>query len=448
MMTVVHATVARRATLSLLAFVTFASAVEAQDTLPRRELVPAAQAVALPDAIQMALRVRPAMAQAMATARNAEAQKRSAFGAYLPNLNATSGGTMSFQDAQTNSQGIPIPASSRTNYNVGLNASLNLFNGFKRQADDRAAQATVEAADAGLTDAEFQTSLVVTQQFFDALAAQQLVRVREAGVRRGEEQLALSVAKLRVGSATRSDSLRSTVNLGSAQLALINALSDVARTQSTLGRTLGLETRVGAQDDSSFYNFTLGLDTAALQQEALARSPRVQAAEASARSADAALKASRSSYWPSLNLSGQTNWNAQSDFDYQMVGNRSVGLNLSWPLFDRFQREQTIANRQGSLDVAEANAADARREIQASLTTQFAALRAAQVRIDITRASVEAANEDLRVVNERYRVGAATILDVLNSQEALAQADVDAISARFDYLRAKAQIEALIGRIL
>jgi outer membrane protein TolC len=45
-------------------------------------------------------------------------------------------------------------------------------------------------------------------------------------------------------------------------------------------------------------------------------------------------------------------------------------------------------------------------------------------------------------------VGAATILDVLNSQEALAQADVDAISARFDYLRAKAQIEALIGRIL
>jgi outer membrane protein TolC len=86
--------------------------------------------------------------------------------------------------------------------------------------------------------------------------------------------------------------------------------------------------------------------------------------------------------------------------------------------------------------------------VQASLTTQFAALRAAQVKIDITRASVLAANEDLRVVNERYRVGAATILDVLNSQEALAQADVDAITAQFDYLKAKAQIEALIGRQL
>ena len=82
------------------------------------------------------------------------------------------------------------------------------------------------------------------------------------------------------------------------------------------------------------------------------------------------------------------------------------------------------------------------------MTTQFAALDAARARIEITTASVEAATEDLRVVNERYRVGAATILDMLNSQEALAQAEVDAVTARFDYLKAKAQIEALIGRHL
>ncbi len=70
------------------------------------------------------------------------------------------------------------------------------------------------------------------------------------------------------------------------------------------------------------------------------------------------------------------------------------------------------------------------------------------MRIEITQASVTAATEDLRVVNERYRVGAATILDVLTSQEALATAEVDAVNARFDYLNAKAQIEALIGRQL
>ena len=62
--------------------------------------------------------------------------------------------------------------------------------------------------------------------------------------------------------------------------------------------------------------------------------------------------------------------------------------------------------------------------------------------------SVTAATEDLRVVQERYRLGAATIVDVLTSQESLSQAEVDAVSARFNYLRAKAQIEALVGRSL
>ena len=59
-----------------------------------------------------------------------------------------------------------------------------------------------------------------------------------------------------------------------------------------------------------------------------------------------------------------------------------------------------------------------------------------------------AAQEDLRVQQERYRLGAATIVDVLTSQEALNQAEVDAVTARFDYVRARAQISALIGRTL
>ena len=55
-------------------------------------------------------------------------------------------------------------------------------------------------------DARFEQALTTTNQFLDALAAAQLLQVREASVRRAEEQLKTSVAKLRAGSATRSDS--------------------------------------------------------------------------------------------------------------------------------------------------------------------------------------------------------------------------------------------------
>lgn len=408
-----------------------------------------ASTVTLAEAIRRAHLIQPGVVTAIGNVNNAESQLRTArLGAYLPNLTANSTGTRSYSATPRLDQSTGQLTTSTTSLNMGLTASVDLFTGFRRGADSRAARANLGAAEANLTSAQFLANLSVTQQFFDALAAQQLVRVREAGVRRAEEQLSLSAAKLRVGSATRSDSLRSLVNLGNARLALISIESDVARTQAGLARSIGTEGRVAAADDSAFYQTTALLDTAALRQEALARSPRVQATEASSSAAEASVKAARAAYFPNLALSGSTNWSGSSLQNYDLEGNRQLQLGLSWPLFNRFQREQTIQIRISTLNAAEATERDARREIDASLTTQFAALDAARLRIEITTTSVEAATEDLRVVNERYRVGAATILDVLSSQEALAQAEVDAVTARFDYLKARAQIETLIGRRL
>ena len=107
-----------------------------------------------------------------------------------------------------------------------------------------------------------------------------------------------------------------------------------------------------------------------------------------------------------------------------------------------------VTQREADLDIAEATAADAKRAVDAELQLRLAALDAAKARIQITRTSVAAATEDLRVQQERYRLGASTIVDILTSQEALNQAEVDVVNARFDYLRARAQLEALIGRKL
>jgi outer membrane protein TolC len=82
------------------------------------------------------------------------------------------------------------------------------------------------------------------------------------------------------------------------------------------------------------------------------------------------------------------------------------------------------------------------------MTARLAELSAAQTRIEITQTSVVAATEDLRVQQERYRLGLGTIVELLSAQESLNQAEVDAVNARFDFLRARAQIEALIGRPL
>ena len=409
-------------------------------------------AVTLAEAIRRAERVQPAVIRASGDVRTAAAQRRSAWGAYLPRISASSSGSDFFSEGPARID--PITGeltsgnSSSRSLTTSLSASLDLFTGFRRGAEMRAARATETAAEASLIDARFEQALTTTNQFLDALAAAQLLRVREASVRRAEEQLKTAVAKLRAGSATKSDSLRSLVTLGTARLDQITTQTQLASAEANLARLIGEPGRVRAADDSAFYRMLPAIDTQALRTEAESKSPRIQSAGANAVAARASARASRSAYWPSLTLGANTGWNGSRATDYDLFNQRQLSLSLRWNLFDGFDRELGIVQRDAELDLAEANAVDAQREVQADLTTRLAELDAARTRTEITQTSVAAATEDLRVQQQRYRLGASTIVDLLTSQEALNQAEVDVVNARFDYLRAKAQLEALIGRNL
>ncbi|HET9725650.1 MAG TPA: TolC family protein [Gemmatimonadales bacterium] len=415
-------------------------------------LVAQDRAITLAEALRLAQRSQPSVIQAEGQVQTAAAQRRSAWGAFLPSLSASSSASDFFSQGSSRIDPLTgqVLSGNTTNrsLNATLRASVDLFTGFRRGADLKAARAEQSQAEAGLVDAKFAQDLATTNQFFDALSAAQLVTVRESSVRRAEEQLKVSVAKLQAGSATRSDSLRSLVTLGNTQLDLIQAQTDLATAEAGLARLVGEMGRVRAVDDSSFHQVVTVPDTATLRQAAETTSPRVQVALAGANAAQANLRASRSAYWPSLTLGANTSWNGSRTNDYTFFNQRQVSLALSWDIFNGFDRELTIAQRQASLDVAEASAADERRAVDASLTQYLAELEAAQAKIGITATSVAAATEDLRVQQERYRLGASTIVDVLTSQEALNQAEVDVVNARFDYLRAKAQLQALIGRTL
>ncbi|MDQ3136109.1 MAG: TolC family protein [Gemmatimonadota bacterium] len=421
-------------------------------TLSRSPLTAQDRAVTLPEALALAARAQPGIVQAEAEVRTSAAQRRSAWGSFLPSLTASSSASDFFAEGAARVDPVTGQLTSGSNtsrsLSTSLSASVDLFTGFRRGAELRAARAGEAEAEASLVDARFQQALATTNQFFDALSAAQLVGVREASVRRAQEQLKVSVAKLRAGSATRSDSLRSLVTLGSARLDLIDTHTDLATAEANLARLIGDVGRVRALDDSSFRRVMARVDTQALRSEAEARSPRIQSAAASADAARASVRSSRAAYWPSLTLAANTGWNASRTEDYEFFNQRQLSLRMSWSIFNGFERELGIAQREASYDVAQATAADERRAVQAELTARLAELDAARAKIEITGTSVAAATEDLRVQQERYRLGVSTIVDVLTSQEALDQAEVDVVNARFDYLRAKARTEALIGRTL
>jgi outer membrane protein TolC len=298
------------------------------------------RSVTLADAIRLSERVQPSVVQAAGDLETAAAERRSAWGAYLPSVTASSSANSFFSEGPARID--PITGqllsgnTSNRSLSTSLSASVDLFTGFRRGAQSRAARASQSAAEASLVDARFRQALTTTNQFLDALAGRQLVGVRQTSVRRAEEQLKTSIAKLRAGSATRSDSLRSLVTLGNARLELIRAETDLATAEAGLARLIGETGRVRAEDDSAFYHVLTMPDTAALRTEAEARSPRIQSANAASDAAQASLKASRSGYWPSLSLSANTGWNASRSSDYDVFNDRQLSLGLRWNLFDGF----------------------------------------------------------------------------------------------------------------
>ena len=118
------------------------------------------------------------------------------------------------------------------------------------------------------------------------------------------------------------------------------------------------------------------------------------------------------------------------------------------PPLRQFQREQRITQAKVDQEIAEASLRDARLAADEDLTTQLGAFHSAEERVASLGASLAAAEEDLRVQQQRYAVGASTLLDVLSSQTQLNQARRDLIRARYDLRVAKAQLEALVGRDL
>ena len=202
--------------------------------------------VTLDEAIGLALRSQPAIIQAQGDLDVAHAGQREAIGSYLPTLSFSSGMSQNsstrFNTATQRVENLAPTVS----YSTGLNTSLVVFDGFSRLAEAKAAGATTASADASLTNQRFQVILQTKQAFFNALAATELVKVTQTQVERALQQLKISKDKLAAGSAIRSDTLRSTVELGNARLQLLNAQAQLATAEANLARLIGADGGVHA----------------------------------------------------------------------------------------------------------------------------------------------------------------------------------------------------------
>ena len=411
-----------------------------------------ARPITLDEAVRLAKRNAPAAVQARNAVRQQAGTVRTRYAAYLPTLSFGAGanrqnGTRYLLDLDTI---LPNDVPWRANHS--LSSNLEVFDGGRRWFELQAARAGVDAAEASEVAQEFTVSLTVKQQFYAVLAAREQQSAAAKQLEQAAEQLKAANARVGAGAATRSDSLRSVIAVGNARLAVLAAENALAGANASLSRLVGSPTLVTAAPDDQ-RDAALRVTRSDAELLALAeQGPAVRQAIAAADAAKQNSRAAKTPYLPTLSL-GLSQSYAASQPGFALLGdtrNKNIATNLrvNFTVFNGLNREQQVLQASLTEQNAQAALRDAKLNARQLMIQQLGTLRTAEARVEIQQQSVLAGEEDLRVQQERYNLGAGTLLDLLASQSTLISARQALIQARLDARTARAQIEALIGRDL
>ncbi len=410
-----------------------------------------ARPIPLDEAVRLARRNAPATVQARNSLRQSAGVVRQRYASFLPSLTFGSsvGKQVGTRFVPDFNEFRPDPQPWRGSHR--FNSSLDLFTGGRRYFELQAARANVDAAEATEISQSFTVALQVKQQYYAVLAAREQRAAAQKQLEQAEQQLRASTARVQAGAATRSDSLRTSIQVGNARLAILSAENGLASANAALSRLIGSEFLVTAVADDTSDAGAIGITEEELLTLA-ENGPAVRQARAQFAAAQQSSRSSKSPYLPTVSASVGWSYTA-ADTGIRFFGNEerrnlSTSISINFPIFNGLNREQQVLSASVAEDNARVQLRDAQLNSRQQMIQQLGTFRTAEARVQIQISSVAAGEEDLRVQQERYALGASTLLDVLNSQTTLDQARRDLIQARLDARTAKAQIEALVGRDL
>jgi len=401
----------------------------------------------LDDALARAVVRSPQLAQSEQALVNAGETRRTAVGAFLPTISTSSGmsvrSTQRF-DAATDR----LVTGSSNSFNAGLTARYDLFRGGQRFSELDRAAADVAAARARREDQRFNVNFQTKNFFFQALRQEELLTVALRRIEQATQSLEMTRTQQQVGAGTVSDTLRARLEFINSRQAVLNAQIQTRAARFALGRQVGIAEPVIPVAPDDLEPRPLRLSEREILEVAENLAPSVQAAEATFEAAREAYSSSKSAYIPSLSLSSGYNWSNQAASFSGGSTSWNLNFNLSYPIFNGFSREASIVRAEYSTRVARLQEDDARLASRQETDAALRTLETSELAIDIAGEAVAVADEDLRVTRERYRLSVAIILDVVTSQIASDQARVDLVNARYDYVLARAELEAILGRDL
>ena len=391
-----------------------------------------------------------------------------------------------------------------SSYNVSVSFSMNgtsLLRPGQARAQARAANARVDGAALGLR-------AQVTDAYLSVLQADAQVRQAETALERVQLNVLQASAQVQVGVGTPLDIRRAEVQEGQAEVQLIQSQNQATAARLALARLLGVALPGDVSLVTEFELFDPALDVGELLSIAMEANPVLRASRLSAEATAVGIRQAWTQYLPNVSLSagvsgsifqagnldpliaqelssqagryqsciqdnrirdllgdsprncaaldpadpgveaairsGVEDRNSGFPFGYRRQP-LSMSLSFSLPIFTGFSRRQAVEEAR----VATSNAWEQVRaeelRLRSEVGTAVRFVETARRTVELQERIRATATEELRMAQERFRLGLASSLEVADAQANLFQAERDEINALYDFHKSMAALESLVG---
>lgn len=456
------------------------------------------EAITYEEAVRMALERNYQLRQARNTVASQSINVDQNEAQYYPDLGLSVGTNRRFGRNFSQSQG-EIVSQTSTGADFGVSSSITLFEGFRRDAAIDEAEARTQAAGNTLQRTRQDIVYQVLQRYIDLAQNRALVEVRQEQLQLRQDQLEQTRAQIEVGERAPSEVYQFQADVASARQALVQARrnAQISRTELVrllvldpfkqyTFRTAELRSRLDSAQPSRPYRLERLLTTAYEERTDL------QAQRASVAADEQGVRAARAGWWPTLSLSANygSNYSSlsqrpvpgtatpprqgviepadggepitidipgtggspdfeQTSFFDQLDARRGGGLSLSlsYPIFSRFQTENSIEQAQVQLESTRFQKELLRQDIAVEARQALVSYRNARTALEVANEQLQAARQAQEAAQERYRLGAATYVELAQANADLADAQTAQVNAQFDLLLQRENLDYITGTL-
>lgn len=337
----------------------------------------------------------------------------------------------------------PVPANL---YDGALQFRQTLFS-FKLGAAIRAARLARSFGDEQVRRARQAVALEAVRAYNEYLLSREKVRVGEMLVRYKTRQLETAENRYRAGVATELEVLRAKVDLSNRKTQLLTLEGDSALARAGLNAVMvrPIDAPVETTDTLDYRPLDASLDD--VVRAAWEQRPEARALELSERVSSELIQVERAQGRPSLDFAGQWGYSVRQpkNFGEGDFARWSAGVTLTVPLFDGWRTRGKVAQARAERDKVRQDKVALENQIRLEAQAGLDSLRVARSVLESSELNVTQARRALEMTQANADAGAATFLDVLDTQAALTEAESQRILALHAHANARATLRYVMA---